>query len=72
MHRLSCRQWPQPDVFALVRVSHIHLFGLTFVFFIKGLTDVVSVPTKFALPGELRSFLTGLTTRKFLQREFYT
>jgi hypothetical protein len=25
------------DVFTLVRVSHIHLFGLTFVFFIVGL-----------------------------------
>ena len=25
------------DVFTLVRVSHIHLFGLTFVFFIMGL-----------------------------------
>ena len=25
------------DVFTLVRVSHIHLFGLTFIFFIMGL-----------------------------------
>ena len=24
------------DVFTLVRVSHIHLFGLTFIFFIMG------------------------------------
>ena len=44
------------DVFTLVRVSHIHLFGLTFIFFLMGLI----FSHAFLRPLWLKSLIMGL------------
>ena len=44
------------DLFTLVRVSHIHLFGLTFIFFLMGLI----FSHAFLRPVWLKSVIMGL------------
>ena len=46
---------PAPDIFTLVRVSHIHLFGLTFVFFIMG----ADVQPRLRAPGMVQVHRRG-------------